>query len=202
MSALHELRCQGRFCVDVRGGSFYCPASSWAAASQTGGKLSPQVILWTGGNEKRWRWQWTRRVFKVPRLKMMRVWCCFIWCLECCSISFQTGFFMQRLLVFNYAFFNTSESLSHAFAQNHSVFFPEWSRVFQREQPLVSGQIRSRLCWLTGSLETHGALHPVCLRHCGARPPRLFSFLFRQEDYSKESSKASSEGIIEQQQRD
>lgn len=42
---------------------------------------------------------------------------------------------------------------------------------------------------------------PSCLRLCAAYPPCLF-FLFRQEDYSKESSKASSDGIIEQQQRD
>lgn len=56
--------------------------------------------------------------------------------------------------------------------------------------------IRNQLCWLTGSLLTDRAVHPVCLRQCMAV---LFSF---RQDYSKESNKVSTGGIIEQQQRD
>lgn len=45
--------------------------------------------------------------------------------------------------------------------------------------------------------------HPSCLSETLCTPSSLSILsLFKQEDYSKESSKASSEGIIKQQQRD
>lgn len=53
------------------------------------------------------------------------------------AFHFKLAFFTQWLSVFVHPFF-FFKHLIGAFAQNHSCFYPECSRVFQRKQPVGS----------------------------------------------------------------
>lgn len=48
---------------------------------------------------------------------------------------------------------------------------------------------------MTGSLEVDRAVHPVCLRHYVARPPRLFSLYSGRRITAKKAAKQAVKGL-------
>lgn len=74
MSALHEALPSGTCLCGHAGWEVLLPCKPLAAASQTGGKLSPRAVFEQGVMEKGWRWRWitpARRVFKIPHLNVV-----------------------------------------------------------------------------------------------------------------------------------